>query len=134
MLTFGDWWQLGPVRAAAIFGNPSLKYEDVEQKVLSMFLNKKDVDGFHRLFELTHAYRFDKDPWLKQVLTEHRHGEEAWKTYCFMHGLPTRNPGTWLAAAADPTCGSEDCATLATTRWPELQAQRVPQKESPDVE
>ena len=26
IFTFGDWWQLGPVRAVAIFSNPFLKY------------------------------------------------------------------------------------------------------------
>ena len=32
--------------------------------------------------------------------------------YCFTHGLPTKNVGTWLPSKASPTCGNEGCETL----------------------
>ena len=107
----GDWWQLGPVKAVAIFSNPFVKHEAVEQRMLRMFWDQ-DEDSFSKLFELTHAYRFDKDAWLEQVLTQHRHGNEEWETYCFMHGLPTRNTGSWLKTRGGPTCGNAHCAAL----------------------
>ena len=40
--------------------------------------------------------------------------------YCFQHGLPTRNPGTWLPGATAPWCGNAHCAKLATDVWPQL--------------
>ena len=85
VLCFGDWWQLPPVKAVAIFSNPFAAHENVERRMLQHFW-VRDKDAFQQLFELQRAYRFDKDPWLKQVLTQHRHGKETWETYCFVHG------------------------------------------------
>ena len=120
VLCFGDWWQLPPVKATAIFSNYFAKHENVERQMLRHFW-ERDTDGFTTLFELTHAYRFDKDPWLEQILTQHRHGKETWETYCFMHGLPTRNTGSWLEKHGGPTCNNPDCAELAATIWPQMQ-------------
>ena len=36
--------------------------------------------------------------------------------YCFTHGLPTLNPGSWLASIDKPTCGDALCLTLKA-RW-----------------
>ena len=36
------------------------------------------------------------------------------------HGLPTRNPGTWLPATNAPWCAHSICATLGADVWPEL--------------
>ena len=40
--------------------------------------------------------------------------------YCFQHGLPTRNPGTWLPQLSQPWCGNATCALLASDIWPPL--------------
>ena len=102
----GDWWQLPPVRAPAIFSNPFLdKYEASEQRVLQMFW-KKDQDSLTELFELTEAHRFKKDPWWGAVVNELRHGQESWESYCFINGLPTKNVGTWMQKGKKPSCGS----------------------------
>ena len=40
--------------------------------------------------------------------------------YCFIHGLPTRNPGSWMPGAQKPMCGNERCLALAQEHWPEM--------------
>ena len=117
----GDFWQLTPVRSHAIFSNPFRKgiYSAVEQKMFKMFWNMKDEDCIQRTFVLTEPMR-TKDPWLKVLLDADRHGEESWEMYCFTHGLPTRNPGTWLPGKPFPACGEKNCATLAEGVWPDM--------------
>ncbi len=54
--------------------------------------------------------------WLKASLTADRQGCESNEMFCFIHGLPTRNPGTWLPveghAAERLTCGNPACKAL----------------------
>ena len=76
---------------------------------------KGNKDGVQKLFELTQAER-SKDPWHLAVLDEDRNGAETWETYCFVHGLPTCNPGSWLPGTTVPQCGDKLCATLRV-RW-----------------
>ena len=64
----------------------------------------------HKL--LTRSLR-TQDPWLEAVLEADRYGKESWEMYCFIHGLPTRNLGSWLPAPNTPMCGNERCLTLA---------------------
>ena len=77
----------------------------------------KKPDTIQQLYELTVSQRSAGDQWLNAVLSAARDGAETWEMYCFIHGLPTRNPGSWLPCIDDPvkgklTCGSPACARL----------------------
>ncbi len=107
----GDLWQLPLVKDKPIFANPfGLGLSSEEQKIAKMFWMVSDP--IHRLFLLTENHRA-KDEWLKVVLESDRYGRESWAIDCFAHGLPTRNPGSWLPHQDAPTCGNQQCATLA---------------------
>ena len=124
VLLCGDLWQLPPVKSIAIFGNPFKKeLEFTEQRILQMFW-KRGEDSIGQLLELKEAMR-TKDTWLQEQLTQDRHGEESWEVYCFVHGLPTRNVGSWCPSTNAPTCGRPLCATLASHVWPELWRRRA---------
>ena len=113
----GDLWQLPPVKANAIFSNPFLGGHDFEeQKIFKMFWTK-DPDSIQQTFVLTQSMR-TVDPWLQAVLHADRYGEETWEMYCFTHGLPTRNPGSWMPDSNKPTCGNKTCLHLAEREWP----------------
>ena len=115
----GDLWQLPPVMATAIFSNPTLSnYPFHVQSIFKMFW-RADVDSIQQTFILTQSMRTD-DPWLREVLDADRSGAESWELYCFQHGLPTRNPGSWLPHTGAPTCGNAVCQTLANSIWPEM--------------
>ena len=84
-----------------------------------MFWKPQDKDGIHRTFVLDKPMR-TTDPWLLAVLEADRHGCETWEMYCFIHGLPTRNVGSWLPGKDRPSCDNDRCARLATDEWPKL--------------
>ena len=122
----GDFWQLPPVKAIAIFNNPFGKASDKraeysfqEQKILKMFWYAQDVDSIQKTIVLKEPMR-SKDKWHNAVLQADREGKETWEMYCFIHGLPTHNPGSWIPGMASPTCGNAKCKTLATEVWPGL--------------
>ena len=73
-------------------------------------------NGIQRLFELTVPKRSTSDQWLQMVLEQSRNGCQSWEVYCFVHGLPTRNPGSWLPNMNQPACGDALCFTLEA-RW-----------------
>ena len=121
----GDLWQLPPVQDIPIYANPVQKatgerYDAGEQRILSMFWDihdPKKLDTIQKLYELTVSQRNAGDRWLNAVLSAARDGAETWEMYCFTHGLPTRNPGSWLPCTRDPdagelTCGSPACKSL----------------------
>ena len=116
----GDFWQLTPVKNISIFNNPFLKgYSAPEQKIFKMFWHTKDKDSIQQTFTLTKPLRTE-DPWLQAVLEMDRYGNESWEVYCFAHGLPTRNPGSWDPRTGKVTCGCESCESLAETAWKTL--------------
>ena len=57
-----------------------------------------------------------KGDWLKAMLDADRSGAETCEIYCFVHGLPTRNPGSWLPQPNGPSCGKAECLKLAA-KW-----------------
>ena len=115
----GDLWQLTPVRACSFFSNPfKTGYSLEEQKMFKMFWCKGE-DSIQRTFELTQSLRTG-DAWLKNVLAADRHGVESWEMYCFIHGLPTRNPGSWSPTDGVVTCGNARCRNLASDKWPKM--------------
>ena len=121
MVFAGDFWQLPPVRALSIFSNPFKKgvYDTLEQKMLMMFWKRGDSDSIQKTWVLDQSMR-TQDKWLKSVLDADRYGEESWEMYCFIHGLPTRNVGTWDPETGEPSCKNVKCAGLAAGPWSEL--------------
>ena len=112
MIFAGDLWQLPPVRAVALMANPFRQgYSPGEQKIFRMFW-RRDEDSIQETFELTESKR-TKDQWLQVVLAADRKGEETFEMYCFAHGLPTKNPGSWNPVTNTVDCGREHCMTLA---------------------
>ena len=111
--------------SAALFSNPYKgDYDFTEQKALHMFW-KKSADSVQECFELTEPMR-STDPWLLAQLDANRHGRETWEVYCFVHGLPTRNVGSWLPTTGHPTCGNARCTEFATTQWAEMLRRKCP--------
>ena len=78
---------------------------------------EKNQDGIQRTFELT-VHQRTKDSWLQAVLQSARHGSQSWEIYCFVHGLPTKNPGSWLPSDDMPACRNPRCMKLAAVEWP----------------
>ena len=82
-----------------------------------MIWRRDDPDSIQKTFFLKHPMRTD-DPWLIALLEASRYGRETWEMYCFNHGLPTRNPGSWLLGIERPACNNDTCASLAANVWP----------------
>ena len=40
--------------------------------------------------------------------------------YCFTHGLPTRNTGSWLPDTDAPACGNRRCIDASKGSWPDM--------------
>ena len=123
LLFAGDFWQLPPVRAQAIFNNPFKRgFSSEEQRILMKFWDQRtqNQNRIQSTNVLIQPMR-NKDPWLRALLDADRLGEETWEMYCFSHGLPTRNPGSWLPDGT-LTCGSAGCKCLATETWPQMWA------------
>ena len=96
----GDWWQLPPVRQIGLYSNPfKSEMEYAEQLALSFFWRVTDdsVQGTHELMQPNRT----KDLWLLEVLRQEREGKESWEVYCFTHGLPTKNVGSWMPSRGD---------------------------------
>ena len=111
----GDLWQLPPVLAIALMANPFRPgYSPAEQNIFRMFW-RRDEDSIQQTFELTESKR-TKDTWLEAVLQADRQGEDTYDMYCFTHGLPTNNPGSWNPTTKTVECGRAHCMTLAA-KW-----------------
>ena len=133
MIFAGDLWQLPPVRATAIFSNPCVQGYSLEvQRIFKMFWQEGE-DAIQRTFQLTQSMRTG-DPWLIAVLDADRNGEESWEMYCFTHGLPTRNCGSWMPQSEGPSCGQAKCAKLAEEIWPAMQKLSWRKRQSEECE
>ena len=91
------------------------RYEAGEQRMIAMSWEWSKPcfsNGIQRLFELTEPKRNTTDKWLQMVLEQRRNGSQSLEVYCFVHGLLTRNPSSWLPTVVQPTCGDALCATL----------------------
>ena len=115
MVFAGDFWQLTPVRSHSLFSNTYLNgYTNEEQK------KSRCGGSLVTSCSIQRTSMRSKDAWLNAVLNANRYGEETWEMYCFQHGLPTRNPGSWLPGPDKPACGNAQCARLAAEVWPAL--------------
>ena len=107
----GDWWQLPPVKKIGFYSNPFQSDMDYTEQLAMSFFWRSSNDAIQGTHELVRSNR-TSDIWLQQVLQQDRAGAESWEVYCFTHGLPTKNVGTWLPSQALPACGNDECATL----------------------
>ena len=105
-------WQFRPVNATAIFDNPFKSHvSSGVQKIMAAFWTRS-ADSINCFRELSTERRC-KDPWLSHVLHGARHGTQTHEVYCFMHGLATKNPGSFLPSTGEVVCGNPKCADLA---------------------
>ena len=121
LLFFVDWWQLPPVLSTDLKSTPFPENpaSAMVQKAMSMFWNR-GVNSLTGVTELTHSYRQALDPWFSERLRQCRHGDLSWTMYCFLHGLPTFVPGSWMPqpeGAAILLCGNPACESLWKTEW-----------------
>ena len=75
----------------------------------------KSEDSINCFRELSTERRC-KDPWLSHVLHGARHGTQTHEVYCFTHGLPTKNAGSFMPSTGEVLCGNPKCADLAA-QW-----------------
>ena len=110
----GDFWQFRPIKDTAIFDDPFDTYTlSSTETILSMFWTK-DLDSTQECFQLKQEVRC-KDQWLSYFLRKARHGDMEHELYCFMHGLPTRNAGSWMPDVDQVQCGRPACKELRQT-------------------
>ena len=88
--------------------------------MLKMFCNPEHEDAIQQTHLLMESMRSKDDPWLMCVLNADRYGEESWEMHCFVHGFPTRNPGSWLPSTNPLACGNATCKSLPLQVWPPL--------------
>ena len=79
----------------------------------------RGIDSFNRFLELT-VERRRKDAWLSHVLHGARHGCLDEESFCFLHGYPTKHPGSWDPTQQRVTCGNDGCKHLPTSWTQEL--------------
>ena len=90
-------------------------YDYLEQRTYKIFC-QKELDSVRQIYKLTQSLR-TQDRWLSAMLEAYRYGRESWEMYCFVHGLPTRNTGTWLPDENAPTCGEDYCRRFSQEIW-----------------
>ena len=117
-LLFGDWWQLRPVRATALFDHPSKATNDLAYEGL-LLLWGQNRDSVRRVWELTEQKRCP-DAFYQAFLTQCRNGALERENYFFIHGQPTLSVGSAIpGAAAVPICNNDECKKLPE-RWKEV--------------
>ena len=78
IISAGDLWQLGPVRASALFSNPNRKgFSPGEQRIFKMFWQRSE-DTIQKTSEITESKR-TTDRWMKASLKADRQGCETWE-------------------------------------------------------
>ena len=53
-----------------------------------------------------------RDPWLQDVQAELRRGQLSQENFDFMHGRPTKVPGSWSQSAQEPLCKNIRCRKM----------------------
>lgn len=115
-LLFGDWWQLRPVRATALFDHPSKASNELAYEGL-LLLWGQNRDSVQRVWELTEQKRCP-DEFYTAFLTQCRNGALELENYLFIHGQPTLSVGSMIHGATVPVCNNEECRKLRG-RWEE---------------
>jgi hypothetical protein len=119
-LLFGDWEQLPPVKATALFDRPSAGSSLLAAAGLHMVWSR-DRDSLQCVRELTEPMRCS-DPWFQDsFLKQARHGALCADNYFFIHGAPTSVVGSMIPGEdAAPRCGYPRCLELQQREWPAL--------------
>ena len=118
VLCCGDFWQLPPPDGGflgsipAEFIKASRKYQ-VAPTIAhgqALFWSGPET-GIQGVSELVEVERC-KDEWLREVQEEFRKGCLSKDNHKFLHGLPTKVPGSWVGK--DVSCKTDACRQLAT--------------------
>ena len=112
----GDFWQLDPPDGGFLASIPceylrnGRKFEKAPTIAhgQSLFWGGSDM-GIQGVTELVECERTD-DVWLRSLQEEFRQGKLSEENYRFLHGLPTKVPGSWLNG--DVACNNSKCREL----------------------
>ena len=114
----GDLWQLPPPRGTFLGQIPWHLVTGVPSKKLPLSLQGQKIvwlssvqGGLQGVTELTRCER-TQDVWLQELQGELRVGRLSEDNHAFLHGQPTRVPGSWCARTQQPTCGENICYRL----------------------
>ena len=114
----GDLWQLPPPRGTFLGQIPWHLVTGVPSKKLPLSLQGQQIvwlsrvqGGLQGVTELTRCER-TQDVWLQELQAELRVGRLSEDNHAFLHGRPTRVPGSWCATTQQPTCGENICHRL----------------------
>ena len=137
LITFGDVWQIPPVRQTSITSNPFAKHKAKVQRILHLFWAHGERDTLTHRFLLDVSHRSKGDAFLTAFLGEARAGLLSWAMYNFIHGYETLVPGSWLPATGTDgtlTCKNPQCERLWRAEWLRLFTQGVPGAQLLDME
>ena len=114
----GDLWQLPPPRGTFLGQIPWHLVTGVPSKKLPLSLQGQQIvwtsraqGGLQGVTELTRCER-TQDVWLQELQAELRVGRLSEDNHAFLHGRPTRVPGSWCARTQQPTCEENICHRL----------------------
>ena len=79
-VAFGDFWQIPPVKATALYANPFKKHLQGAMRILMNFWTDRP-DGITHLFELPVNMRSGDDIWFSALVTECRNGQLTDRMY-----------------------------------------------------
>lgn len=114
----GDLWQLRPPRGTFLGQIPWQLVTSLPTGKLPLALQGQRLvwappahGGLHGMTELVQCER-TRDPWLQDVQAELRRGQLSQENFDFMHGRPTKVPGSWSQSAQEPLCKNIRCRKM----------------------
>ena len=114
----GDLWQLPPPRGTFLGQIPWQLVTGVSSKKLPLSLQGQQLvwassaqGGFQGVTELARCER-TQDVWLQDLQAELRVGHLSEDNHAFLHGRPTKVPGSWCARTQRPMCQENTCYQL----------------------
>ena len=117
VLCVGDFWQLDPPDGGFLADIPTQYLQRARRYQPAPTISHGQslfwggpLTGIQGVTEL-HECERTQDQWLQEVQEEFRKGAVSLDTYNFLHGRPTRVPGSWLNG--DVCCGNDKCRALA---------------------
>ena len=114
----GDLWQLPPPRGTFLGQIPWHLVTGVSSKKLPLSLQGQQLvwapsaqGGLQGVTELVRCER-TQDVWLQDLQAELRVGRLSEDNHAFLHGRPTKVPGSWCARTQRPMCQENTCYQL----------------------
>ena len=114
----GDLWQLPPPRGTFLGQIPWQLVTGVSSKKLPLSLQGQQLvwassaqGGLQGVTELVRCER-TQDVWLQDLQAELRVGHLSEDNHAFLHGRPTKVPGSWCARTQRPMCQENICYQL----------------------